>query len=104
MVKIPFLILKTTILGTVGKGDYYMGNLVVYPQFRGRGIGKMLVLKMEDEARKKGVQRIVAHTEVHNQVVARMFKEIGYLVSDDPTEMKIGKDRLYFLKIEKNFQ
>lgn len=104
MMKVPFLILNWTIPGIVGEGDYYMGNLVVYPQFRGRSVAKMLVLKMEDEARKKGAQRIVANTEVHNQVVTRMLKGMGYLVSDDPTEMKIGKYRLYFSNIEKKIQ
>lgn len=99
--KMPYLLVNPYVPGIMEEGEYYIGYLVVYPRFRGMGLGKKLIAQEEDVARKRGAQRMVADVEVTNEVIIRLVKEIGYTVPEDAKEMVMGKDRFQFYRITK---
>lgn len=102
--KVPYLLVNSYVPGLVDEGEYYIGHLVVYPQFRGMGLGKKLIAKEEDIARKMGAQRMVADVKVTNEVIIRLVKEMGYTVSEDVKEMVVGRDRFHFHRITKDLR
>ncbi|MBU7026643.1 MAG: GNAT family N-acetyltransferase [Theionarchaea archaeon] len=102
--KVPYLLVNPYVPGIIGEGEYYIGHLVVYPQFRGMGLGKKLIAKEEDIARKRGAQRMVADVKVINEVMIKLVKEMGYTVSGDVKEMVIGRDRFHFYRITKDLR
>jgi amino-acid N-acetyltransferase len=54
--------------------DGLLRSLAVAPEFRNRGLGRVLVARLEKDASEHGVQRLVLLTETAEQ----FFKSIGY--------------------------
>jgi ribosomal protein S18 acetylase RimI-like enzyme len=44
-------------VGRVYDGEYYISNIATYPQFRGKGVGKRLMLEGEREANFFGAEK-----------------------------------------------
>lgn len=88
--------------GMFSEDEYYIGYLVVYPQFRGFGLGKNLILNEEVEATKMGAKKMVADVEVGNEVVLKLVREIGYTIEEEIRETVIGKDQFRFYRISKD--
>ncbi|MEM7303760.1 MAG: GNAT family N-acetyltransferase [Pseudomonadota bacterium] len=63
------------LVGTVGlKGDY-LRSLFVEPAYQGHGFGKVLVARIEEQARKKVMSEIL----IHSSLTAREFyATLGY--------------------------
>ena len=65
----------TELVGTVGLTDNYLRSMFVDPGFQGRGLGKMLVARIEEEAR----QRAIPEMMLHSSLTAREFYlALGY--------------------------
>jgi len=63
------------LVGTVGLRGDYLRSMFVEPAYQGQGFGKMLVSRIEDEARKKVMPEIM----VHSSLTAREFySALGY--------------------------
>ncbi len=64
-----------TLVGTVGLRDDYLRSMFVEPAYQGQGFGKVLVTRIEEEARKKVMPEIM----VHSSLTAREFYSgLGY--------------------------
>ncbi|WP_254448214.1 GNAT family N-acetyltransferase [Ruegeria sp. HKCCC2117] len=65
----------TELVGTVGLRDDYLRSMFVDPEYQGRGLGKMLVARIEEEAR----QRAIPEMMLHSSLTAREFYlALGY--------------------------
>lgn len=65
----------TELVGTVGLKDDYLRSMFVDPTFHGRGLGKMLVSRIEEEARQKAIPEMM----LHSSLTAREFySALGY--------------------------
>jgi carbonic anhydrase len=53
-------------------------RLYVPPQYRGNGIGKMLVEAALQQARELGYKRIVADTDLNMRIAMLIFDEHGF--------------------------
>ncbi|RLI17007.1 hypothetical protein DRO54_12165 [Candidatus Bathyarchaeota archaeon] len=74
-------------IGTViGSCDFRMkgwiNRLAVDPTYRGRGIAKELVTRMEKTLKERGVVVIAALIELPNPASINLFKKLGYTVHD----------------------
>jgi ribosomal protein S18 acetylase RimI-like enzyme len=72
--------------GTVGKldeGEYYISNIAIYSQHRGRGIGKKLLLENEQWAKGTGAERIVLDVEKNNVNALRFYKNSAYKILEE---------------------
>lgn len=66
---------------TVGRlcdGDYYISNVATYSQYRGRGVGKRLILEAEQKAKMVGAKRIGLDVEKENIDAINFYKKLGY--------------------------
>lgn len=65
----------TELVATVGLRDDFLRSMFVEPAWQGRGLGKMLVARIEEEAR----QRAIAEMMLHASLTAREFYAgLGY--------------------------
>lgn len=63
------------LVGTVGlKGDY-LRSLFVEPAYQGQGLGKVLVARIEDEARKRAMPEIMIHSSLTAQA---FYSALGF--------------------------
>jgi GNAT superfamily N-acetyltransferase len=63
-------------------GTLYLGRLAVHPAWRGRGIARALIAFVEDEARRRGLDRLrlsvrIVLTDNHRLFAACGFVEVG---------------------------
>lgn len=63
---------------TTGPDEAAFRMLAVYPDARGRGIGRALVQACVDRARSAGVRRIVISTEPGMQAAHRLYAALGF--------------------------
>jgi GNAT superfamily N-acetyltransferase len=67
--------LGVDLIGTVGLRGDYLRSMFVQPIHQGQGLGKVLVARIEEEARKKAMPEIL----VHSSLTAREFySRLGY--------------------------
>lgn len=63
------------LVGTVGLRDDYLRSMFVGPEYQGRGLGKMLVARIEEKARQKAIPELM----LHSSLTAREFYlALGY--------------------------
>jgi len=56
-------------------------SLAVKKEFRGRGIGKMLLKEVIKNARGKGVKRLTLEVRVSNRVAQELYKKMGFEIA-----------------------
>lgn len=69
-----------SIFGKAAENEYYISNIAVYPEFRGVGLGKMLLTKVEDEAKASGLERCVLDVVTSNEGAIRLYQKMGYRI------------------------
>jgi ribosomal protein S18 acetylase RimI-like enzyme len=77
--RLPRLLKLQSAIGRIGKDEYYISNVAVYPEQRGRGIGSLLIARASDEARKAAI-RLVLDVETDNPAAQRLYERIGFRV------------------------
>lgn len=55
-------------------------RMYVAKEARGQGIGKALLMALEEEARRLGIRRMVLETGIRQAVAERLYREAGYEV------------------------
>jgi len=87
---------------TVGKmynNEYYISNIAVYSQHRGKGIGKKLIFEAEQEAKIIGAKRAVLDVEKENVSAVNFYRKLGYKVIKE-FSISLKKDRiLHFFRM-----
>jgi len=64
-----------SLVGTVGLKGNYLRSLFVDPAFQGQGLGKVLVVRIEEEARQQAIPEMM----LHSSLTAREFyAALGY--------------------------
>lgn len=60
--------------------DAYIETLNVHPDFRGRGIAKLLLTTLERIVANTNVSKIVLHVEVSNKAAIHLYLNAGYTI------------------------
>ncbi len=74
---VPLLKFNSSV-GQLDKGEYYISNIAIYPKFRGKGLGKELIKKAEEEAKRKEAEKVVLDVEKENIVAIKFYTKLGY--------------------------
>lgn len=61
-----------------GPGEYYLDTLVVSPQYRGQGVGKLLVNAAVEQARLDGYDRITLIAEMDHPHLIAYYESMGF--------------------------
>jgi len=67
-------------LGKVCDGEYYISNIAIYPQYRGEGLGKRLILEAERAVKTVGAEKMVLDVEKENIGAINFYRKFGYKV------------------------
>lgn len=60
----------------------FIWDIMVYPEYRGKGYGKEAMKALEERARSLGAGRISLHVFGHNSVAVDLYRKSGYTVTD----------------------
>ncbi|MEA2077064.1 MAG: GNAT family N-acetyltransferase [Candidatus Marinimicrobia bacterium] len=98
-----FLKLNRTV-GKLNNGEYYISNIAIYPKYRGKGIGKRLLLENELWAKSTGAERIVLDVEKDNVNAMRFYKNSAYKILKE-FSVSIQKNKtIIFYRITKKLK
>lgn len=61
-----------------GEGEFYVDSLAVLPQFRGRGIGRMLLVEACERAFADGFGRVGLLVDVENPGAEALYTSLGF--------------------------
>ncbi len=64
-------------VGKLEKDEFYIINVAVYPEYRGKGIGRRLMLESENYAVKRKIKRMVLDVEKDNVPAISLYKNLG---------------------------
>lgn len=70
------------------------GGIGIAPEYRGQGLGKLLMEESLQAYREAGVQLATLEAFVQNEGAIRLYKKLGYVVKDDLLHMST-KGRVY---------
>jgi ribosomal protein S18 acetylase RimI-like enzyme len=59
-------------------GEFYLDSLGVVPEYRGRGIGRALIVAMRDRAFAEGHERVGLIVDVDNSSAERLYQSLGF--------------------------
>jgi ribosomal protein S18 acetylase RimI-like enzyme len=84
---------NNSVVGTVSaipkKGALYIRSMAVSPETRGRGIGKLLLMQVEDFAREKGFRILTLSTTPFLSKAIRLYESFGFTRSNEgPHKLK----------------
>jgi ribosomal protein S18 acetylase RimI-like enzyme len=81
MVRLAALFVRAQrVLGRLERDEYYLSNIAIYPEFRGRGLGTHLVREVESSALRAGCRRVVLDAESDNEGAIRLYTRLGYSI------------------------
>jgi|LGOV01.1.fsa_nt_gb ribosomal protein S18 acetylase RimI-like enzyme len=59
--------------------EYYIDNLAVSTEFRGKGLSKILITAAEKKGIEDGYEKISIIAEIHNEKAFNIYKHLGYI-------------------------
>lgn len=77
---LPKLLRVQKAIGGMGPDEWYVSNVGVLPDMRGRGVGGALLLDADQRARSNGARAIVLDVETDNPMAAKLYGELGYRI------------------------
>lgn len=60
----------------------FIWDILIYPEYRGKGFGKGTMLALEEKVREAGERKITLHVFGHNSIATNLYKQVGYEVTD----------------------
>lgn len=70
-------------LNIIKKDEYYISNIAVYPEFRGLGIGKELLLFAENRAKENNLKKLTLDVEKENKNAIEIYKNFGFIIDNE---------------------
>lgn len=96
----PNLIKSFNVLGKLNKGDYYICNIAIYPEYRGFGLGTKLLKFTEEIAKNKKLKRLVLEVEKENKNAIKVYENFGFK-KEKELILKVNKKIFHFYKMVK---
>jgi [ribosomal protein S18]-alanine N-acetyltransferase len=61
----------------------HLSRISVHPSYRGKGIGKMLLIGLLERFRQKSVLRVTVNTQADNIKAIRLYKKNGFILTEE---------------------
>ncbi|KAF2957232.1 hypothetical protein AS159_09380 [Thermotoga sp. Ku-13t] len=98
LLKLFRLIKLDRALGKHEKGEFYLSNFAIYPQYRGKGFGKEMLEYCLDWAKKLGCSTMRLDVEKDNEIAMRLYSKMGFEVEREST-IKLANRTFEFLRM-----
>ncbi len=96
-----FLVRAQRTLGRLQRDEYYLSNIAVHTDFRGRGLGTRLLREVESSARRSGCRRVVLDAERDNEKAIRLYTRLGYSVIERLPVLRLAGRSFEFLRMSR---
>lgn len=86
--------------------DYYknyleLGMIQIHPNFQNRGIGKKIIIEVENFALKNECKTIIIHTTEDNVIAQKLYASSGYILKEiGPCNTADGVERVGYTYIK----
>jgi ribosomal protein S18 acetylase RimI-like enzyme len=85
------------LIGSIAAGEWYVSNVAVVPEMRGRGIGRALLAEAERRARRAYCARIVLDVETDHDPAISLYTSLAYArTSTTPSFILDGRAFAFF--------
>ncbi len=98
--RLPWIIKAESVLGNVKKGELYISNVAIYPEYRSQGIGSKLILQAEQEAGAAGVRVASLEVEAGNASAIKLYSRLGYSIVSE-CAFRLGGSYFYSYRMSK---
>ncbi|MGM9924774.1 MAG: ribosomal protein S18-alanine N-acetyltransferase [Bacillus sp. (in: firmicutes)] len=58
--------------------EAHITNVAILPEYRGRGLGEALMVKMMDKCREESIERMTLEVRVSNVVAQSLYRKLGF--------------------------
>ena len=99
--RLPKLLVFNKEIGQLPENSYYISNVAVFPQFRGKGFGKKLIELAEISAAEARLTSLVLDVERENSVAVNLYKKLKFKKLKEFTISLSKKSRLNFFRMIK---
>jgi ribosomal protein S18 acetylase RimI-like enzyme len=89
-------------IGTVGRHEYYVSNVAVFPELRGKGCGRALMETAEREAREAGLDSVVLDVETDNAAAIRLYERLGFTKRSETPRLRMEAGAFAFFRMGKS--
>ncbi len=96
---LPHLLKAEKVLTSPRKGDFYVSNVAVYPEFRSRGVATALLLDAEKRAIDAKANRLVLDVEAENSPALNLYRKLGFQEEGHLRSVRIRGTEFHFLKM-----
>jgi ribosomal protein S18 acetylase RimI-like enzyme len=76
--RLPRLLRVQGMVGILGRDEWYVSNVAVYPAFRGAGIGASLMARADEEAARSGAASVTLDVETDNAPAIGLYERLGF--------------------------
>ena len=73
-----------------GRPDFFVVNVAVRPEFRGKGVGRRLFDAAKGEARKRGLPFIRLFVNPANEAAFNLYQRIGFVTQTHEMRLDLG--------------
>jgi len=101
--KMPYFLKFKNIIGQIYEDEYYISNVAVYPEYRGKNIGTFLINRVEVEAKEKDIKRIGLDVESANIRAISLYKRLGFTTAKQ-SSVKLGGQLFSFYRMSKELK
>ncbi|MBP7055388.1 MAG: GNAT family N-acetyltransferase [Candidatus Omnitrophica bacterium] len=99
--KLFFLIKMAPVFARIKKTDMYSSNSALYPKFRARGLGAKLFSISENQARVRGLKRVVVNVKNVNTPAISLRRKLGFEIERKLPTIKCGSNSFEYLQMVK---
>jgi ribosomal protein S18 acetylase RimI-like enzyme len=97
--RLPALLKMQSTIGRIGRNQYYISNVAVYPRHRGSGIGALLIARARQEAGSAGLADMVLDVETDNPDAQRLYERLGFRVTRETPALVLGGHAFAFRRM-----
>jgi ribosomal protein S18 acetylase RimI-like enzyme len=97
--RLPRLLRAQGVVNYLAKGEFYLSNLAVGPEFCRQGLGRELVGDAQQQARSLGCGRIVLDVETDNQGAIGFYERLGFERAGEAHRLRTRRHQFAFLRL-----
>jgi ribosomal protein S18 acetylase RimI-like enzyme len=101
--RVPRMIKVESVLGKVKRGELYISNVAIYPEYRSQGVGSRLIFQAEREAGATGMRFVSLEVEAGNAGAIKLYSRLGYSIVSECT-FRLGGSYLNSFRMRKELQ